>query len=351
MITAPARFQSQSLFASVPGYLSACTGGLPSHETTAAVRRFIDDWSEGRLDAVEVGRSLERCRSLYAEISGVDRSRVAVGTQVSQFASVVATSVPDTAEVLCVEGDFASLVHPFVQLADRGIRVRYVPLDDLADAVAPETALVVYSLVQSATGQVADYETIGSAAAAVGARTFVDLTQSLGWLPVGADNFDFSVCHAYKWLCAPRGTAFLTVRAGLDETLTPLAAGWCSADDVWSSCYSQHMPLAENAGRFDLSPVWPSVQGTEAALRLFAHLDPAEVHDHDLRLAEAARSALHLPPSDSAIVTWADPDGSDLAALRASGITASGRAGNARVAFHLWNDDADVALLARALGR
>ncbi|MBP6686104.1 MAG: aminotransferase, partial [Leucobacter sp.] len=158
-------------------------------------------------------------------------------------------------------------------------------------------------------------------------------------------------CHAYKWLCAPRGTAFLTVRSGLDDALTPLAAGWCSADDVWSSCYAGHTPLAEGAGRFDLSPLWPLVAGTEAALALFVSLDPDAVHDHAVGLANSAREILGLPAGDSAIVTWPDADGSALAAMQAAGIIASGRAGNARVAFHLWNTSEDVELLARALDR
>lgn len=315
------------------------------------MRGFVDAWSAGRLDPATLGASVERCRELYAELAGVDSSRVAIGSQVSQLVSVIATSVPDGSEVLCAEGDFASLVHPFERLANRAVTVRYAPIEHLAEAVGPRTALVVFSLVQSATGRVADHAAIAEAAGAAGARTLVDLTQSLGWLPVGAAGFDFSVCHAYKWLCAPRGTAFLTVREDLDEELAPIAAGWYSADDVWSSCYSQHMPLAENASRFDLSPVWPAVQGTEAALDLFAELDAEEVRAHDLRLADAARSVLGLPPADSAIVTWADPEGADLAAMREVGIVASGRAGNARVAFHLWNDDADVELLGRALRR
>ncbi|GAB2554620.1 aminotransferase class V-fold PLP-dependent enzyme [Leucobacter ruminantium] len=340
-----------SRFAPVSGYLSACTGGLPSRETAAAMRDFVDDWAAGRLDARAIGESYERCRGLYSDLAGVAANRVAIGSQVSQLASVVATSLPDGAEVLCAEGDFASLVHPFVQLSHRGVGVRYAPVAELAAAVRPETDLVVFSLVQSATGEIADHESIAAAAADAGARTLVDLTQSLGWLPVGAAGFDFTVCHAYKWLCAPRGTAFLTVREGLDDALVPIAAGWCSADDVWASCYAGHMPLAEGAGRFDLSPAWPAITGTEAALELLASLDPAEVYAHDLRLANAARAALGLPEGDSAIVAWADPDGRDLAAMQAAGIVASGRAGNARISFHLWNDDADVELLARALGR
>lgn len=338
-------------FPDTRGYLAACTGGLPSHTTLAASRDFYDQWSAGKLDAHAIGDAVERTRGLYAQLVGVPADRVALGSQVSQIVSIIATAVPDGGEVLCAAGDFSSLTHPFEQLAARGVTVRYAPVTELAEAVTPGTSLVAFSLVQSATGEVADHAAIVSAAASVGARTCVDLTQSLGWLPVGAATFDYTVCHAYKWLCAPRGTAFLTVRPGLDETLTPLAAGWCSADDVWSSCYAGHTPLAEGAGRFDLSPLWPLVAGTEAALALFVSLDPSAVHDHAVGLANSARAVLGLPAGDSAIVTWPDADGSALAAMQAAGIVASGRAGNARVAFHLWNTPDDVALLASSLGR
>ena len=347
----PAAPEWAAQFAAGPGYLSACTGGLPSDATVDAMQAFVARWAGGGLDAQALGDTAETCRELYAELVGVDASRVAIGSQISQLVSTVATAVPDDAEVLCVAGDFSSLTHPFEQLASRGVRVRYVPVAELASAIGPNTAFVAFSLVQSATGEVADHAAIVAAARRVGAHTVVDLTQSLGWLPVGASDFDFTVCHAYKWLCAPRGTAFLTVREGLDDLLRPLAAGWYSADDVWSSCYAGHTPLAAGAGRFDVSPAWPVLGGTETALRECLARDAAAVHAHAVGLANEARVALGLPAGDSAIVTWADPEGTDLAAMRAGGIIASGRAGNARISFHLWNTAEDVQLLAAALGR
>ncbi|MBC9955382.1 aminotransferase class V-fold PLP-dependent enzyme [Leucobacter sp. cx-42] len=336
-------------FDAAPGYLSACTVGVPTHATTTAMRDFITDWARGDLDAFALGESLERSRALFARIAGVSPDEVAIGSQTSQLVSVIATAVPDDAEVLCAAGDFSSLTHPFEQLADRGVTVRYAPLAELAAAVRPETALVAFSLVQSATGEVADHAAISAAAAAHGARTCVDLTQSLGWLPIGAETFDYTVCHAYKWLCAPRGTAFMTVRSELMRDATPVAAGWCSADDPWTATYAGHTPLSETARRFDLSPVWPAVTGTERALEYFAGHDAGAIRAHVLTLANAARAELGLEPGDSAIVTWADPDGCDLARMQAAGITASGRAGNARIAFHVWNSDADVSMLAEAL--
>lgn len=338
-------------FAPVRGYLAACTAGLPIHATVAAMHESVDRWATGSLDAYAISQQVDHCRALFGRIADVSPDRVAIGSQASQLVSIVATGISDGAEVLCAEGDFASLTHPFEQLSAHGVRVRYAPVANLADAITDDTALVAFSLVQSATGEVADHEAIVRAAAEHGARTLVDLTQSLGWLPVGASGFDYTVCHSYKWLCAPRGLAFLTVREGLDETLTPIAAGWCSADDVWESCYAGHTPLAAGAGRFDVSPAWQIIEGALPALEFFAGLDQRAAHEHALDLANSAREMLGLAPGDSAIVSWPDPDGSALAAMKQAGIVASGRAGNARIAFHLWNTAEDVELLARALGR
>ncbi|WP_017791711.1 aminotransferase class V-fold PLP-dependent enzyme [Leucobacter salsicius] len=343
--------EARTHFAQAPGYLSACTSGLPPREALEAMSSFTARWATGAHDAVAIGAEVEQCRALFARIAGVAADRVAVGSQTSQLVSVIAASLPDGAEVLCAAGDFASLTHPFEQQRHRGVRVRYVPVSELAAAVSPGTALVAFSLVQSATGEVADHEAIVAAAARVGARTLADLTQSLGWLPVPASLFDYSVCHAYKWLCAPRGTAFLTVAKGLEDSLVPIAAGWCSAENVWESCYAGHTPLAPNATQFDLSPAWPVIGGTVAALEFIATIDPHEAQDHGVGLANAARAELGLPAGNSAIVAWPDADGADLAAMRAAGITASGRLGNARVSFHLWNTSDDVELLARAVRR
>ncbi len=101
--------------------------------------------------------------------------------------------------------------------------------------------------------------------------------------------------------------------------IRPLTAGWYSAADPWASCYGPALDLADDASRFDLSPAWHAWVGAEAALGFAVSLDPAEVHDHDVGLANAFRARLDLGPSDSAIVSWPDPGGAHLAALTAAG--------------------------------
>lgn len=331
----------------VHGYLAAAAMGLPTRETVAALRRDLDLWATARRDPRDYDPIIARTRAHYASLVGVSADRVALGSQTSVLTSVVAAAVPAGAEVLCVEGDFSSVVFPFLQHA--GIRVRHVPIGHLADAIEDRTWLVAFSHIQSATGVVADVPAIVTAASRQGAHTLCDTTQSAGVHPVDAALFDVTVCHAYKWLCSPRGAAFLTVSPKFQELLTPMQAGWFAGEDVWQSCYGPAMNLASTARRLDVSPAWSAWVGAEPAIRMFAGLDMQEVWDHASGLGDRLCDALGIPPQHQAIVTWADPDGGDLAKLVAADIRASGRAGRLRAAFHLWNDESDVEAVVRAL--
>ena len=329
------------LFGDARGYLNAASAGLPTRETIGALTRELAEWFDARRDPKDYIAPIARSRAHYASLVGVRPDRVAIGSQTSVMASLIAAAVPRGAEVLCVEGDFTSMIFPFLQRGD--IRVRTIPLADLAGAISGKTWLVAFSLVQSATGAVADVAAIRSAAKGVGARTFCDTTQAAGVMPVDAAQFDVTACHAYKWLCSPRGVAFLTVSSSFQRALTPIQAGWYAGDDVWQSCYGPSMHLAADARQFDVSPAWQAWIGAEPALRLFASLDIAEVWTHASGLGDRLCDALGMERQHQAIVTWADPDGSDLHRLFAAGIRASGRAGRVRIAFHLWNDESDVA--------
>jgi selenocysteine lyase/cysteine desulfurase len=346
----------RAAFDRVPGYLDAATMGLPPRAVVRALRESLDEWRAGHAKAPAFDAAVTASRQAYARLVGVAVSEVAVGAQVSLLTGLVAANLPDGAEVVTVEGDFASVVFPFLVHADRGITVRQVPLEGLAGQLRPGTALVAFSLVQSGDGRVADVEAIREAAKAVGASTFCDTTQAVGWLPVRAGDFDVTVCGTYKWLCSPRGTAFLTVSTEYAQRLRPIHAGWYAGESVWDSVYGPDMQLADDARRFDVSPSWLAWVGTAPALQLFADADPAAVYAHDLALADAFRTGLGLQPQGraprgSAVVALSDPDGDLRRRLLEAGCVVAGRAGRVRIAFHVWNDHDDVTRALTALRR
>ncbi|GAB2680620.1 aminotransferase class V-fold PLP-dependent enzyme [Thalassiella azotivora] len=344
---------ARAAFDRVPGHLDAASAGLPPRTVQAALRGALDEWAAGRATPAGYDEAVRRSRSAYAGLVGVEADRVAVGSQVSVAAGLVAAALPDGAEVVCVDGDFSSMVHPFLVHADRGVTVRHVPLDGLAEALRPSTTLVAFSLAQSACGSLADAVAVREAAARHDVLTFCDLTQAAGWMPVDAGGFDLTVCSAYKWLCAPRGSAFLTVAPRLEERfpLRPLHAGWYAGESVWDSCYGPGMELAHSARRYDVSPAWMPWVGTVPALELFGSVPAEDVRRWDAGLADRVREALDLPPAGRAVVSLDDPDGTLRSRLLDAGARVAGRAGRVRLAFHLWNDEDDVDLVVRTLTR
>lgn len=331
----------------VRGYLAVASIGLPTRATVDAQLADIELWASGRRDPMDYDPIHENTRAHYAKLVNVSPDRVATGSQTSVMASVFAAAAPAGAEVLCVEGDFSSIVFPFLQHS--GALVRSVPLDELAASVTESTWLVVFSLAQSATGQIADSGAIAAAAKKHGAYTLCDVTQAAGVYPVDAGIFDATLCHAYKWLCSPRGVAFLTVSEQFQKVLPPVQAGWYAGDDVWGSVYGPEMMLAQTARRFDVSPAWPAWVGAEPAITMFSGLDMNEVWAYTAGLGDLLCDALEIPQQHQAIVTWADAQQKDLAKLVDAGIKGSGRAGRLRAAIHLWNNEDDVEAVRRAL--
>lgn len=330
------------------GYLAVASIGLPPDSAVAALRADLAAWAAADRDPQGYDAGIARTRQSYARLVGIPASQVAIGSQTSVLTALVAAAAPDGAEVLVPDGDFSSIEFPFLQRPD--LRVRVVPLEALADEVTDDTWLVVFSLVQSATGVVAEIDAILEAAARHGAYTFCDVTQAAGVLPVDARRFDVTVCHSYKWLCSPRGVAFLTLSDRFAPLLTPLQAGWYAGDDVWTSTYGPAMHLAADARRFDVSPAWQAWVGAEPAIALFAGLDIPEVWAFTSGLGDALCEAVGIPAQHQAIVTWPDSSGRDLKKLIDAGIRVSGRAGRLRASFHLWNDLSDVEAVARVLG-
>ena len=339
-------------FAGGADYLATCTVGVFPRATRDALIADAELSAAGRADPVAYSAATESSRAHFATLVGTTPDRVAIGSQTSAFTALIAAALPAGAEVLVPEGDFSSLLLPFVH-APQDLRVRAVPLRALAEEIGERTALVAFSLVQSATGEVADLASITEAARRHGARTLCDGAQAVGWMTVDATRVDALVCHAYKWLCAPRGVAFLTLSEEFAREVPPLQAGWYAGADPWSSCYGHDVHLADDAGRFDVSPAWSAFLGAERSLALFAEADEHAVQEHTTGLAAAFRDAIGVPQPAiaSAIVSWPDPEVQDLARLTGAGITASGRAGRARVGFHVYNDLDDVERAVRALRR
>lgn len=316
-------------------YLNTASVGLPPRVAWEALQEALSDWRAGRGVWEEWSESTGRARAAFARLVGVGEDAVAVGATAAELVGLVAAAVPAGSRVLTAEGDFTSILYPWVA---QGHDVRAVPLDQVANAVDAATDVVAVSAVQSSNGAIADLAAIREAAG--DALVVVDATQAVGWLPLNAADFDATVCGGYKWLMAPRGTAFLTVGQRLAGRVPPLHASWFAADDVHGSYYGLPMNLASSARRLDTSPAWFSWVGAAPALELVNELGVDAINEHDVGLANRFRAGLGLEPGESSIVATDVRHAAER--LEAAGVRAATRAGSLRASFHVYNTEADV---------
>ncbi|MFH9828483.1 aminotransferase class V-fold PLP-dependent enzyme [Streptomyces bobili] len=330
-------------FAPKSTYLNTASNGLLPARTVTALHEAALLRAEGR-PLTSLYEDVEASRAAYARLAGVPVTRVAAGASVAAHTGLIAASLPAGAEVLTAEDDFTSVLNPFHVRGD--LKVRAVPLERIPDAVRPGTALVAVSAAQSADGRIVDLPALREAARTHGARTYVDFSQSAGWLPMDADAYDYSAAVSFKWLLGPHGAAFLVVPEDFGG-LTPVLSGWVAGEAPWDSCYGPVAELAHSARRFDLSHALFTYAGLRHSLDLIEELGVTAVQAHDLALADRFRAGLaalgHEPvPAPGSPIVSVPGLGARQPELSRAGIEVSNRAGNLRAAFHLFNTTADV---------
>ncbi|HJT90679.1 MAG TPA: aminotransferase class V-fold PLP-dependent enzyme [Mycobacterium sp.] len=333
-------------FVGADGFLNSPTYGLPPRFMVEALQDCIVGWQSGTMEVPQFDDDVRSGRAGYAALTGVPVDSVAMGGTVSSLLGLVAAAIPDGSRVATLAGEFTSTTFPFAAQAGRGVTVTELPADELVSAAA-DFDVVTASSVQSASGAVLDTDALREAVAGTDTLTVIDITQALGWKLVDVAWADVTAAAVYKWLLAPRGTAWMSLSDRVSRIMTPHAANWYAGEDPWQTIYGLPLRLAENARRFDASPTWFSALGAGLTLPWLASLDRAVVEAHCLGLAGRVRTELQLPQQDSAIVSIPIADASEK--LQRAGIRASVRAGAVRVGFHLYNTDNDLDRLLDAL--
>jgi len=264
------------------------TPGAPpgARPVTEALRRAVEDWSSGEFDWLDWDGAVDECRELFARFLGVSPGTVSAVGSLAEAAGTVAGSLPPGRVVLAEQEFRGNLLpwlagHEVVTVPARGGVTR---TEDLIASLDERCALLAVSELTSRDGHRHDLAALRAATERVGARLFVNLTQSLGALRLDpAVAPDYLAVHGYKWLLCPRGAAWLVTRPDRLDELRPLAANW-HATPAPRGYFGAARP-APDAARCDSSPAWFSWVGARAALRIWLGVDPVRVEAHCLALA------------------------------------------------------------------
>ncbi len=94
--------------------------------------------------------------------------------------------------------------------------------------VTANTKVIFISHITSSTALRLPVELICARAREVGIMTLVDGAHAPGQIPLNLNDIgaDFYVGNGHKWLCGPKGSAFLHVRRERQPLIEPLIVGW-----------------------------------------------------------------------------------------------------------------------------
>lgn len=102
--------------------------------------------------------------------------------------------------------------------------------------VTERTRVIMLSHITAPTALILPVKQICDRARAAGITTVIDGAHALGQIDLSLDELgaDYYTGNAHKWLCAPKGSAFLYSRLGPDSELEPLVVshGWASGESL-----------------------------------------------------------------------------------------------------------------------
>ena len=217
--------------------------------------------------------------------------------------------------VLSIMEHHANIVPWQMLAAERGIELRFLPLDDnlrldlsQLDEMLTGAKLLSLTAMSNVLGTITPLAELAAAAHAHGALFHVDAAQAIAHLPfnMSALDIDFPSFSGHKVL-GPTGIGTLVGRAEILESMAPFLGGGGMILDVSVDRFLPDVPPA----RFEAgTPPIAEAIGLNAALGYLSDLGRDEIRAHERELTAQAMAKLE-EHFGTRLKIWGPPAGAD----------------------------------------
>ncbi len=243
-----------------------------------------------------------------ARLIGAPEGSVSVGDtlslKVTQALSAAVKMTPNRRVILSDNGNFPTDLYMAQGLAEtlgQGHKIETPNPEQVLDRISEDVAVLMLTEVDYRTGRRHNLPKLAEKARAHGVPIVWDLAHSAGAFPVDLAGADFAVGCTYKFLNGgPGAPAFIYVRPGLADTITPLFSGWLGHAAPFAFETSYRPDAGTGRMRIGTPPVLAlSVLDTALDIWDGVDLSALEARSHELSerfiaRVEAAQSSLSL---------------------------------------------------------
>jgi isopenicillin-N epimerase len=191
---------------------------------------------------VELPGLLRQARGALAQYLNADPDDLVYVPNATFGMNVVARSLPLAPgdEVLTTDHEYGAIDNAWLHLCrKRGAHYLRQPvsfpatseaaiIEEIWRGVTPRTRVLLLSHITSSTALRFPVEALCERARAAGILTVIDGAHAPGQiaLDLRAIDADFYAGNCHKWLCSPKGAAFLYTRRDRQPLIDPLVIGW-----------------------------------------------------------------------------------------------------------------------------
>jgi selenocysteine lyase/cysteine desulfurase len=328
-----------------------------------------------RLTAEDWFTKAEILRDLAAKIFQTSNNNIALIPSASYGLSLAAKNfrLHTRKEIIVLEQQYPSNYYVWDNLARqqnlRIVTVRQAPdktiTESIIEKINNNTCIVAIPNCHWITGTWIDLEQVSITAKAVGSLLVLDLSQSLGALPIDIDKVqpDFAVSVGYKWMLGPYSLGYMYVAEKWQESGEPLEYSWQTrkGSENFADLTNYVAEYKEGARKFDMGEL-SQINLLPMAIAALEQLDTWDIHAVQAQLKTLTDIIVEYTKSTGTYneniltaghIISIPINNVDVVALKKrlsdSNIVISFRATSIRVSPHLYNSPGDIEKLLNCL--